>query len=34
MMSSGFQVMTVAGIRGMFTRTSYLLGLQVETYKT
>ena len=31
--SSGFQATTVAGQRGRFTRTSYLLEVQVETYK-
>ena len=31
--SSRFQVMTIARTRGRFTRTSYLLKVQVETYK-
>ena len=32
-MSSEVQVITVTGTRGRFTRTSYLLKVQVETYK-
>ena len=32
-MSSGIQAMMVAGTRDRFTGTSYLLKVQVETYK-
>ena len=32
-MSSGIQTTMVTGARGRFTRTSYLLKVQVETYK-
>ena len=32
-MSSGVQATAVAGARNRFTRTSYLLKVQVETYK-
>ena len=31
--SSEIQMTTVAGVRGRFTRTSYLLEVQVEIYK-